>query len=81
MSAAAFIIMLPTMMSVEPVAQGGMLANMGAKKTEMKKQTPVTIAVIPVIPPSEIPAPDSIYAVTGGDPKSEPREMPRASTM
>jgi hypothetical protein len=47
----------------------------------MKKQTPVVIAVIPVFPPSEIPAPDSMKAVTGGEPKREPIEIPKASTM
>jgi len=35
--------------------------------------------VIPVAPPSDIPAPDSINAVTGGEPKSEPTVMPNAS--
>jgi len=68
----------PTMMSVQPVAQGGMDAKMGAKKIEMKKQRPVTIAVIPVLPPSEMPAPDSMKAVTGERPKREPIEMPNA---
>lgn len=56
-------------------------ANIGAKKIEMKKHIPVTIAVMPVLPPSEIPAPDSIYAVTGGEPKSDPMEIPKASTV
>ena len=65
-------------MSVQPVAQGGMDAKMGAKKIEMKKQRPVTIAVIPVLPPSEMPAPDSMKAVTGERPKREPIEMPNA---
>ena len=31
--------------------------------------------------PSEIPAPDSIYAVTGGEPNSEPMVIPMASTV
>lgn len=59
-------------MRVHPVAQAGMEAKMGAKKMEMKKQIPVVIAVRPVAPPSEIPAPDSMKAVTGGTPKREP---------
>src|SRR4051812_44333848 len=70
----------PTMTSVQPVAQGGIEAKIGAKKMEMKKQMPVNMAVSPVLPPSEIPAPDSMYAVTGGQPISEPIEIPRAST-
>jgi hypothetical protein len=78
MSFAATAIMAPTMMSVQPVAQGGMDAKIGAKKMEMKKQIPVVIAVRPVLPPSEIPAPDSINAVTGERPKSEPIEIPNA---
>jgi len=41
------------------VAQGGILAKIGAKKIESKKQRPVVIEVSPVLPPSEIPAPDS----------------------
>lgn len=47
------------MIRVQPVAHGGMDAKIGAKKREMKKQRPVTTAVMPVMPPSEIPAPDS----------------------
>jgi hypothetical protein len=46
------IIMQPTRMSAPPVAQGGMDAKMGAKKREMKKSTPVVMAVRPVRPPS-----------------------------
>jgi hypothetical protein len=60
---------------VQPVAQGGMDAKIGAKKREIRKQTPVVIAVRPVRPPSVIPAPDSMKAVTGEQPKSEPIEM------
>ena len=78
-SAAALTIMEPTMMSVQPVAQGGMEAKMGAKKMAMKKQRPVVMAVRPVAPPSEMPAPDSTKAVTGGQPKSEPMVTPKAS--
>jgi len=36
---------------------------MGAKNMEMKKQTPQVMAVRPVLPPSAIPAPDSMTAV------------------
>lgn len=65
---------------MQPVAQGGMEAKMGAKNTEIKKQRPVTMAVIPVMPPSEMPAPDSTKAVTGDEPNKEPIEMLNAST-
>ena len=71
--------MAPTIISVQPVAQGGMEAKIGAKKIEMKKQIPVTTAVMPVLPPSEIPAPDSMKAVTGETPKRELMEIPRAN--
>ncbi len=77
-SLAAVAIIAPTIIRVQPVAHGGIEAKIGAKKIEMKKQIPVTIAVMPVLPPSEIPAPDSIKAVTGESPKSEPIEMPKA---
>ena len=65
---------------MQPVAQGGIEAKMGEKKMDMKKQIPVVQAVRPVAPPSEMPAPDSMNAVTGGEPKSEPILIPRAST-
>ena len=78
MSLAAFAIMAPTMMSVQPVAHGGMDAKIGAKKMEMKKQRPVVMAVSPILPPSEMPAPDSMKAVTGERPKREPIEIPNA---
>ena len=42
----------PTITRAPPVAQEGIEANMGAKKTETKKRRPVTIAVMPVFPPS-----------------------------
>jgi hypothetical protein len=48
---------------------------MGAKNNETKKQKPVIIAVIPVRPPSPIPAPLSIKAVTGDVPKTAPIDM------
>ena len=43
---------VPTMTSAPPVAHGGIDANTGAKNTEIKNAKPVTIAVIPVFPPS-----------------------------
>ena len=80
MSVTALAIIAPTRIRVQPVAQEGMEAKIGAKKSEKKKQIPVTQAVRPVIPPSDIPAPDSIKAVTGGDPNNEPMVIPSAST-
>ena len=73
--------MLHTKISVHPVAHGGIDAKIGAKKMDIKKQTPVVTAVSPVFPPSAIPAADSINAVTGDDPKSEPIEMLIASVQ
>jgi hypothetical protein len=52
----------PTRTRVHPVAQGGIDAKMGAKNMEMRKQTPQVMAVRPVLPPSAIPAPDSMTA-------------------
>lgn len=54
---------------------------MGAKKTEIKKQRPVVMAVKPVLPPSAIPAPDSTNVVTGETPNNEPIEMQKASVQ
>jgi hypothetical protein len=72
---------LGTKISVHPVAHGGIDANIGAKKIAIKKQTPVVTAVSPVFPPSAIPAADSINAVTGDVPRSEPIEMLIASVQ
>lgn len=66
---------------MHPVAHGGMEAKMGAKNMEMKKQTPQVIAVKPVLPPSAIPAPDSMNAVTGEHPKRAPTDMQNASVQ
>jgi hypothetical protein len=52
------------MISVHPVAHGGTEANIGAKNIDKMKQSPVVTAVKPVLPPSAIPAPDSMNAVT-----------------
>jgi hypothetical protein len=78
MSLADLAIMAPTIMRVQPVAQGGIDEKIGAKNIEMKKHEPVVIAVRPVFPPSEMPAPDSMNAVTGDKPKREPIEIPVA---
>ena len=63
------------------VAQLGILAKIGAKNTQMKKHNPVTIAVIPVAPPSAIPVADLTKAVTGEVPIKAPMEMEKASTQ
>ena len=75
------IIMQPTRTSVQPVAQGGMEAKIGAKKMEMRKQMPVVMAVRPVRPPSVTPAPDSMKAVVGEQPKREEMEIMMASVQ
>lgn len=70
-----------TSINVQPVAQGGIDAKIGAKNMEMKKQTPQVMAVSPVLPPSAIPAPDSMNAVTGEHPKRAPIEIQNASVQ
>lgn len=72
---------MSTRIRVQPVAQGGILANMGAKKIDIRKQNPVVMAVSPVFPPSATPAPDSIKAVTGDTPRRDPIDMLRASVQ
>lgn len=69
------------MTSVQPVAHGGIDAKIGAKKMQMRKQTPVVMAVRPVFPPSAIPAPDSMNAVTGDVPKRAPMDMQNESVQ
>jgi len=70
-----------TSTNVHPVAQGGIEAKIGAKNKDKRKQTPVVIEVSPVLPPSAIPAPDSMKAVTGLHPKRDPIEMQNASVQ
>lgn len=48
---------------------------------ETMKHRPVTMAVNPVLPPSAIPAPLSIKAVTGDEPKRAPIEIKVASVQ
>lgn len=66
---------------MQPVAHGGMDAKIGAKKTAMIKHSPVTMAVKPVRPPSAIPAPLSINAVTGEEPNNAATEINAASVQ
>jgi hypothetical protein len=70
-----------TRIKVHPVAHGGIEAKMGAKNIDMMKQVPQVMAVKPVFPPSAIPAPLSIKAVTGEHPRSAPIEMQKASVQ
>src|SRR5438477_275491 len=70
-----------TKTKVHPVAHGGIDAKIGAKKIEIRKHMPVVMAVRPVRPPSAIPAPDSINAVTGERPNNDPIEMLIASVQ
>ena len=48
---------------------------------EMMKQVPAVIAVRPVLPPSAMPAPDSMNAVTGEVPNNDPMTMLIASVQ
>ena len=80
-STVALVINAPTRTRVDPVAHDGMDAKIGAKKTAIKKQIPVTQDVRPVLPPSEMPAPLSTNAVTGETPKRAPIEAQMASTV
>jgi hypothetical protein len=70
-----------TSMSVHPVAHGGIDAKIGAKNSERIKHSPVVIAVRPVRPPSAIPAPDSMNAVTEDVPRTLPIVIDRASVQ
>ena len=69
------------MTNAPPVAQGGIEAKIGAKKTETKNARPTTIAVIPVLPPSAIPVALSMKAVTGLVPMRAPMLIEKASTQ
>jgi hypothetical protein len=66
---------------VHPVAQGGIDAKIGAKNIEIRKHMPQIMAVNPVLPPSAIPAPLSIKAVTGEHPRRAPIEIQKASVQ
>lgn len=63
------------------MAQGGTDAKMGAKKMDMMKHSPVTMAARPVRPPSEMPELLSMNTVLGEEPSSEPMEMKAASVQ
>ena len=66
---------------MHPVAHGGMEARIGAKNRDIMKHNPVVTAVSPVLPPSAIPAPDSMNAVTGDVPNRLPIEIENASAQ
>ena len=73
--------LIRTKTKVQPVAQGGIEAKIGAKNTATTKQSPVVMAVSPVRPPSAMPALLSMNAVTGDDPRREPIEIKAASVQ
>ena len=50
----------PTMIKAPPIAQGGILAMIGAKKILSKKKKPQKTAVRPVRDPASTPAADSM---------------------
>ena len=60
----------PTTMSDPPVAQAGILAKIGAKKINRKKNSATKTDVRPVRLPTSIPAALSMYKVMGERPKS-----------
>ena len=66
---------------MHPEAHGGMEAKIGAKNMVMRKHTPVVMAVSPVLPPSVMPAPDSMKHVTGEQPMREPIDIIVASVQ
>ena len=71
------IIIAPISIRTGAVAIAGILANNGAKNTEKKNSTPVTIAVSPVLPPSAIPAAASTYTIIGVHPIVAANIVPR----
>ena len=48
------IINAPAIVKALPVAQDGIDAKIGEKKTETKNMKPMTMPVIPVLPPSVV---------------------------
>jgi hypothetical protein len=50
----------PTNSKAPPVAHGGILVMIGAKKMLRKKKIPQRTAVSPVLDPAATPAPDSM---------------------
>ena len=75
------IINTPTNINGGPTAHAGIDASNGVKKNAKKKYAATVNAVIPVRPPSRIPVDDSINAVTGDVPKSDPTTIDVASDM
>ena len=71
----------PTTMSDPPVAQAGILAKIGAKKIDRKKNSATKTDVRPVRLPTSIPAALSMYEVMGERPKSDPTMVARASVL
>ncbi|KAH0468531.1 hypothetical protein IEQ34_003564 [Dendrobium chrysotoxum] len=75
-----FIIIIPTITSAGPTAQVGTLVNTGVKNMAATKHTAVATAVNPVLPPSFIPAVDSMYVVIVVVPIAAPTIVDPAST-
>ena len=70
---------MPTTMSAGAVANDGTIAMTGVTRSAAKKRSAITILVSPVLPPSAIPDPDSMYVVVVLVPKSEPATVAIAS--
>ena len=67
-----FSIKQPTQTKAEDAAAPGIEANNGNKKIERPNKIAVVNAVNPVLPPAEIPAPDSTKVVTVEVPNNAP---------
>ncbi|GAB2216276.1 hypothetical protein Droror1_Dr00024046 [Drosera rotundifolia] len=80
-SSTDFIIITPTSIKGDPTAQAGIDASNGVMKSARKKYPATVKAVIPVLPPSLIPVEDSMKAVTGDVPRSDPTTIADASDM
>ena len=72
-------IITPTIINTADVACVGIAINNGAKNSDNKNNTPVVIAVKPVLPPSPIPEALSINEVTVDVPSKAPVVVPIAS--
>ena len=71
----------PTSTRAPVVAAEGMSRKSGERKSARMKSTAVDSAVIPVRPPSAIPAPLSTKVVTVDVPQTAPMEVARASAI
>ena len=69
----------PTTISAGAVAKDGIARKIGEKNSAIRKSTPTTIDVRPVLPPSAIPEADSPKVVIVEVPKIAPTVVPIAS--